>query len=60
MGTGTHERRDELTSEEVRARAREYRLMAARATTAKVRDALLAMARILERRAAEKEAESVT
>jgi len=46
-----------LTPAETRARAREYRLLAATATTAQVQDALLRMARMLERRAAEKDAQ---
>ncbi len=48
---------EERSAAEMRERAREYRLLAATATTANVRDALRQVGRMLERRAAEKEAE---
>ena len=57
MDTDVRQLREEPTSAEMHARAREYRLMAATATTAKVRDALLAMVRMLERGAAANEPE---
>ena len=55
MNDGRYKPLAELTPEEMLARSREYRLLAATSTTAGVREALLGMARVLERRAAEKE-----
>ena len=46
-----------LTPAETRDRAREYRLLAATAPTGEVREALLRLARMLEYRAAEREAQ---
>ncbi len=55
MHTGPQKPLDALTSTETRARARDYRLLAATVSMARVRDALLGLARMLEQRAAEKE-----
>ena len=49
---------EEPRPQEARERAREYRLIAATATTAQVRDGLLEVARMLEQRAAQRETES--
>jgi len=49
---------EEPAPQEAWERAREYRLLAATATAAQVRDGLLEVARMLEQRAAQKEAES--
>lgn len=58
MTDGLRESLEELTPAEMRMRAQEYRLMAATATTAQVRDALLSVARKLEERAVEKDTEA--
>ena len=49
---------EELTPAEMRIRAQEYRLVAATATTAQVRDALLSVARKLDLRAVERDPEA--
>lgn len=59
MNGGSHKPVEELSSAELWERARGYRLLAATAVTARMRDALLGMARRLEERAAKKEPEQV-
>jgi hypothetical protein len=59
MNSWSHAPVEELSSAELRERARAYRLLAATAITGRMRDALLAMARRLEERAAKKEPERV-
>jgi hypothetical protein len=58
MDAGSRKPLEELTPAEIEARAREYELMAATATTAEVRNALLQLARLLKQRAAERDAEA--
>jgi hypothetical protein len=60
MNRWSHKPVEELSSAELRERARGYRLLAATAVTGRMRDALLGMARRLEERAAQKEPEQVT
>ena len=58
MHDGLRKPLEALTAAETRARARDYRMMAATvATTARVKEAFLRLARMLERRAAEKDAQ---
>ena len=59
MNRWSHKPVEELSSAELRERARGYRLLAATAVTGRMRDALLGMARRLEAQAAEKEPERV-
>jgi hypothetical protein len=58
MIKGSRTSPEELFPAELHVRAREYRLMAATAITAQVRDALLSVARNLEQRAVDKDAEA--
>src|SRR5579872_3600176 len=57
MHDGPRKPLEALTAAETRARARDYRMMAGTvATTARVKEAFLRLARMLEQRAAEKDA----
>jgi hypothetical protein len=57
MDAGLRKPLEELTPAETRKRAREYRIAAATVPAGRIKDALLRLARMLEQRVAQKEAE---